>query len=199
MKTTLLLALLLSTPLVSAEDDANHADKFTHTYHVSGGGANKALLMRVFGAVKKIEEAKQAGGARTYTVRQRISPIEFLVNSGGEKDYWFIALEGQKWDNRDQIRADTELTDATKTFLNESGETITVRVLKQVKSKPPPEFTKEEFVQRLKDGKTWILQGFEERKCEDCGGDGRVDQETGTEDCHECLEGTVSIDYVVEW
>lgn len=199
MKATLLLVLLLSAPLAYPADEANPADKLTRVYHVSGGGSDKALLMRVFGAVKKLEEAKRAGGARTYTVRQRISPIEFLVNSGGEKDYWFIALEGQKWDNRDQIRADTELTDATKTFRDENGETITVRVLKQVKSKPPPEFTKEEFVQRLKDGKTWVLTGFEERKCEQCGGDGRVDRDSGAEDCHECLDGMASIDYAVVW
>jgi hypothetical protein len=184
---------------VSAEDGAGPAEETTVVYHVSGGGGDKALLMRVFGAVKKMEEAKQTGGSRSYTVRQRISPTEFLVNSGGEKEYWFIALEAQDWDNRDQIRADTELTEATRTFLNESGETVKVRVLKQVKSKPPPEFTKEEFVRRLKDGGTWVLVGFEKRKCEHCGGDGRVQQEDDLEDCDKCFEGTLSIDYVVEW
>ena len=199
MKARLLPALLLGTLLVAGGDDARPADKFTHTYHVSAGGDNKALLMRVFGAVKKVEEAKTGGGSRRYTVRQRISPTEFLVNSGGNEDYWFIALKGEAWDSREQIRADTELTDATRTFLNESGETVKVRVLKQVKSKPPPEFTKEEFVQRLKDGQTWVLVDFEKRKCEHCEGDGKVETESGIENCDECTEGMVSIDYVVEW
>lgn len=199
MKGALFLALLLSTVFAPAEDDEKPADKTTRDYHVSGGGDNKALLMRVFAAVKKIEEGKRAGGSRTYTVRQRISATQFLVNSGGEKDYWFIALEGQKWDSRDRIQVDSELTDATKTFLDENGQTITVRVMKQVKSKPPPEFTKEEFVERLKEGKTWVLERFDKRKCELCGGDGRVEQETGTEDCRECFEGEVSITYLVQW
>lgn len=199
MKAPLILALLLSAPFVSAEDGADPAEEFTRTYHVSGGGSDKALLMRVFGAVKKMEEAKHAGGSRRMTVRQRISPTEFLVNMGGHLEYWFIALEGQDWDNRDEIRADYERTEATRTFRNESGETVKVRVLKQVKSKPPPEFTKEEFVRRLKDGKSWVLVDFEKRKCEHCGGDGRVQRETDLEDCDKCFEGTLSIDYVVEW
>jgi len=199
MKTLLILALLLSTPSLSAQVIEDDADKTTKTYHVSGGGSDKALLTRVFEAVKKKEEAKHAGGSRTMTVRQRISPTEFLMNMGGHKEYWFIALEGQDWHNRDKIRVDYERTEATKTFLNESGETIKVAVLKQVKSKPPPEFTKEEFVRRLKDRETWILEGFEKNKCENCGGDGRVQRETDLEDCLECFEGTLSIDYVVEW
>ena len=199
MKTLLILALLLSTPSLSAQVIEDDADKTTKTYHVSGGGSDKALLTRVFEAVKKKEEAKHAGGSRTMTVRQRMSPTEFLVNMGGHKEYWLIAPGGQGWKNREEIRIDYERTDATKTFLNEAGETIKLRILKQVKSKPGPEFTKEEFVRRLKDGKTWFLREFEKRNCEVCGGDGRVQQETGLEDCEECYKGTLSVDYVVAW
>jgi hypothetical protein len=199
MKALLTLALALSTQLVSAQVIENEEDDTTVTYHVRGGGSNKALLMRVFGAVKKLEEAKHAGGSRTMTVRQRMSPTEFLMNMGGHKEYWFIAIEGQNWKNLEKVRVDYERTGATKTFLNESGEKIELRVLKQVKSKPGPEFTKDEFIRRLKEGGGWLLRDFEKRKCEVCGGDGRVQTDTDLEDCNECLEGTITIDYMVEW
>ena len=144
--------------------------------HVSKGAKDKKLLMRVFEAVKEAEAKKAAKthGQRALTVKQRINSKTFLVSAGGTADYWFLALEPKDLNNRDRFRVDAVLTDRTKTFRNENGEDVKVRVLQEVKSDPLPTLTKEEFVKRLKAGETWTLVEFAEAKCQKCGGDGRV-------------------------
>lgn len=199
MKALVILTLLLSSSLLVAQDDEDKAVKRTETFHVSAGARNKPLLMKVFAAVQKLEAEKHAGGSRTFVVKQAISPTAFLVNAGGNSDYWLIPLERQEWSNRERIKIDAEFTGDTKTFRDESGKDISFRVLKQVESKPAPEFTKEEFVERLKDGETWTLMHFEQRTCPNCKGKAMIRTEDEYIECGECHEGKLSIDYVVEW
>ena len=59
MKALLTLALVLSTPFVSAQVIEDEEDNTTKTCHVSGGSSDKALLMRVFGAVRKMEDLEE--------------------------------------------------------------------------------------------------------------------------------------------
>ena len=198
MKALAILTLLLAAPVLLAQDD-DKVVKLTETFHVSAGARNKPLLMKVFAAVQKLEAEKHAGGSRTFTVKQVISPTSFVINAGGNSDYWLIPLERQEWSNRDRIKIDAEFTGDTKAFRDESGKDISFRVLKQVKSKPAPELTQEEFVQRLKDGETWTLMHFEERKCPDCKGEGMIRKPDEFIECEECYEGKLTIDYVVEW
>lgn len=202
MKTIFVSILLLGVPLVWAQgdlEDAGEGNKRVEKYLVSQGASNKALLMRVFAAVQKLEAQKHAGGSRTLEVRQRMSSTSFVVNAGGNTDYWLIPLEPQDWDNRDRIKVDAEFTGKTKTFRDESGQDVTFRVMKQVKSKPAPEFTKEEFVRRLKDDETWTLVDFEQRKCKTCGGDGMIERPQEFTECGECHDGKISVDYLVSW
>jgi hypothetical protein len=203
MKTRLVLAVLLMMPFACAEelleDGASKGNQFTQAYLVSQGAKNKALLLRVFDAVRKAEAKKNPGGARVLEVRQRISSTEFLVNAGGATDYWFIALKPKDLNNRDRLKTDAEFTGNTKSFRTESGETITVRVMKEVKSKPVPAFTKDEFVQRLKAGETWNLTDFEERKCQACNGKGMIGAPAELEECSDCEFGKITVDYIVKW
>lgn len=203
MRTRLVFAVLMMMPFACAgdvlENGTSQGNQFTQTYLVSLGAKNKALLLRVFDAVRKVEEKKNAGGERSLEVRHRINSTEFLVNAGGTTDYWFMALEPMDLDNRDRFRTDAELTGKTKEFRTESGETVTVRVLKEVKSEPKPAFTKDEFVERLKAGETWSLMDFEERKCLACNGKGMIGEPDELEECSDCEFGKITVDYIVKW
>ena len=190
-------------PFACAEDvienGTSKGNQFSQIFLVSQGAKNKALLLRVFNAVRKAEDKKNVGGERALEVRQRINSTEFLVNAGGATDYWFIALKPRDLDNRDRFRTDAELTGKTKSFRTESGGTITVRVMKEVKSKPLPAFTKDQFVLRLKAGETWNLTDFEEQKCQACNGKGMIGELEGLEECSDCELGKITVDYIVKW
>jgi len=199
----MMIPVLLGMPFAAAgdarADDTSKGNELTQTYLVSTAAKNKALLLRVFEAVRKLEEEKRGQGKRTLEVRHRVSSTEFLVNAGGATDFWFMALAPKDLDNRDRFRTDAIITEDTKSFRDESGKTITVRVLKEVPPKPVEAFTKDEFVRRLKDGETWTLVEFEERKCKICGGDGMIEKPEEFVECGDCFDGKVSVDYLVKW
>ena len=63
-----------------------------------------------------------------------------------------------------------------------------------------PQFSKEQFIQKLKGGHTWTLPKFAELECKVCFGDGKL---TGLRDnatCQECGgKGTYIQDWVIKW
>lgn len=204
LKAPLVLAVLLGLPIVCGEDrfenSTSTGQQRSYTFLVSQGGRNKALLMRVFDAIKKGEDEKKTSkDQRALQVRRRISSKTFLVNAGGVTDFWFIALEPRDWTDHDKFKANAVLTEGTKTFKFEGEESKTVRVLKEVAGKPVPLFTKDEFVRRLKEGETWDLREFETQKCETCGGDGFTGEEETEEECPDCEEGKIFVDFTVKW
>ena len=202
----LLLPLLFCLPSVLADgpfssDNSSSKKKpedKIFVYQVSKGGKDKKLLTRVFHAVQAIE--LNGGGEQVrLRVTQKIAPKEFLVNYG-KGSYWLYTDETYNVVDDEILKLTVKITHETKKHTTVRGASRTVRVMREAEHIPFVNFTQEDFIRRLKEGDSWVLKQFREKRCENCFGDGKLNALKNYAKCHDCKgKGDTVIDCVVKW
>lgn len=198
-------------------------------FQVSKASKNKSELLQVFENVQRLE-AKKEGKVLNYYVSQRLGPQKFLVykmkwsggtvtsslgsvgGGGGSYSYGGYVPDRSKTylleTKTDRNVADGEkLTDIISAQSDEifgytatTGAKKSVRIIRELKSDEQSLLTKEQFVERLKTGETWLLRGFKKEKCLDCFGDGKLSALQGGGTCKSCRgSGDIKTNYLVKW
>ena len=137
------------------------------TFRVSKTGKNKDLLLRIFEDVRA-QGASKFGKSRTdfmifMEVRQRITATTYLVDTGDEQPFWFIAKDPMNKVDGDTIECLAKVTEEVKSYTTALKTQKSVRVIRELSvedlnlPKRPPALTKEKFVTELKAGKTWTV------------------------------------------
>jgi hypothetical protein len=182
----------------------------TVEFHVSQTGTDKAELMRAFKAVQKSEleknedHSKPKSVVEQYVVDQRISSHEFLLHPRNATDtrLWLITKRDRKAVDGDVITVRTVRTGNIREYVSVLGAKKSVREIEEVEKEKvdKSEFTHDDFLAALKDGKTWTLKSFLETKCEKCFGTGNLGAAHDYKKCPHCEgKGLVKSDCVVAW
>jgi len=221
MKLPLILALLL--PFVASAEERPSVK-----FKVSEIGRDKSELLRVFFEVQRIEQVASGGLPRSFQIMQRLTKSEFLVHplrirvhvigdsasrmgGGGnvvanEYEEPVISLVYLLNTSSELELADGEFirqiyapeTGETHAYNSVDGSKKTVRVLRQ--TAPPPLMTQDEFVAKLKLGRSWTLKDFRNVSCSQCFGDGKLSALQNHARCPDCKgKGGVMMDIVVVW
>lgn len=191
MKTLLILALCLPAALAQQVE-----------YKVSKGAADKAKLEAVFEAVRAQEEPPPVRTEK-WEVFGKISSTQYVVFKkmhvlSNEPDVPCLLHLTEPMD-----KADREIISGI--IVEDTGKTKTVngttyRVLAQQEPPARVDFTKEKFVEMLKAGETWTLNGFEGGSCHRCMGDGKLSAAEKEARCPDCKgNGTTKVDLLVKW
>ena len=200
-----------------------HAAEPPVVFQVSKIGDDKSELNRVFEMIKNRENMilrnKAHFSSRVYEVSQKIDELTFLAYgcigpirspSGatyGEYDvdtsvvYYIITTKKRNVaDGEKIIDMDSIVTDQTKDYKSVIGAKVTARIVKEIDEKDIPVFTKDNFVEALKGGKTWTLQSFSETDCMDCFGKGKLGALKNYKPCERCRgKGKLTRDCLVKW
>jgi hypothetical protein len=200
-----------------------HAEE---VFNVSKAGKNKEELIKVFKSIQDIEMAKKYAPA-SFEVLQKLGSKGYLVyktrieyntiassmarmgGGGGSYTtshevaerstiYFLVTLEPKNYVDGEIIKGFfTVKSDATKSYMNTVGATKTVAVLDEVIPQP---LTQDEFVERLKNGDTWLLKNYKKKKCHGCFGKGKLGALKNYATCPDCNgKGAFMLDCVVKW
>jgi len=114
-------------------------------------------------------------------VQQRISLRDFLVykmtwsgyaiKTKGSILFWLKTKQDHDVaDNEKLTNIEAAPTGKTREYTSVHGANVTVRELEEADAKP--DFSKEDFLKALKQGKTWTLNRFSKVRCFQCNGSG---------------------------
>ncbi|MEI6674632.1 MAG: hypothetical protein WCO57_05600 [Verrucomicrobiota bacterium] len=214
MLLTVAVALTSSMFSVSAQDDPfssnrsnRHAPKKDNVvvFSVSKAGADKSELLKVFAAVQMQENPRQIGPP-VYLVVQRISLRDFLVHVRDDSGtlYWLRTKEDHDVADNERLQnVSAVLTGKTREYVSVLGAKKTVRELEEKEGEngmEKKELTKEDFLEKLKEGKTWTLSKFSKVKCFTCLGNGKFGALRNYARCQDCDGvGEVAADCLVKW
>jgi hypothetical protein len=200
-----------------------HAEEPPVVFQVSKVGDDKSELNRVFERIKIGEDLilrKNAHiSSRVYEVSQKIDELSCLAYgcigpirslSGatyGEYNvdtsvvFYIIATKKRNLADGEKIKDMLSVaTDQTKDYMSVIGAKVTARIVKEIDEKDIPVFTKDNFVEALKGGKTWTLQSFSETDCVDCFGKGKLGALKNYKPCERCHgKGKLTRDCLVKW
>ena len=196
-------------------------------FKVSKVGNNKSQLLEVFGIIQQNESDQPKG--TTFQIMQRIDQNNFLVykfvtktnvvsssmasiaGGGNVRSNSYLSLERTKVSylkyNRGLDAVDGEkvkdlsvvLTKEIETYATAVGSMKSVRVYKEALNERNI-FSREEFVEKLRAGETWVIRSYLAEECFPCKGTGRLNQFNGGGRCDKCKgKGDLTKDLLVKW
>lgn len=179
-------------------------------YLVSKGGADPAMLQKVFVCVADKEQSKTVK-PMDFLVSSRIDARTFLVHRkagspfGPRPDitttYVLVA-------DKDMNVADGESITGVRALLTEEIREVDGSKLRVMKIDPEAaRLSREGFVTRLKAGEQWTLSNFATESCRKCDGKGKIDldrrrlgSKITTQRCADCDgKGKIVISLKVKW
>ena len=209
MKHTLMILLLCASASVFAQSPK--------VYQVSKAKGDP-LLLEVF--AKVVEMERKQTPSKDFEVSHKVGEGRWVVY--GRKDHTYAAnrLQSIGGDSGGGVYMGST-TDYSKPFLLVSkpplnvatGQIISVQctdtgktedingeTLRVMEIESEPDLTKEEFIARLKAGRTWSLQNFKPSPCFKCGGDGKLGAMDQYAKCQDCGgKGGTQIVWIVKW
>jgi len=172
-------------------------------FRVSKAGKDQSGLSKVFLAVQAQEELNKGklGNSKFFKVVQRINMHEYIVNFGTNPNFWLVTNSDIDIADGECLSMNIAPTGKTREYTSVLGAKVTLREYAQPKEEDlPPPLSKEEFVDALKNGKTWTLKDFVTAKCFRCGGAGKLGALEKYAKCNDCGgKGTLVSDCLVKW
>ena len=194
-------------------------------FRVSAVGADKTEFQRIFQAVQakvikkekekdyvaKAKENRAAANKVTeYVVNQKINAHEFLVHIRHEPDAlrWLITQKTYNLADGDPLRIHATRTGNTREYTTVLGAKKTVHEIQEeelVEGVKPvkdakPKFSEADFIEALKQGKTWKLVDFSKTRCSRCFGHGNLGALNQNAKCNACEgKGVIVSDCLVKW
>ena len=163
------------------------------------------INLREFLVYKKTWAEGGSGGMVASSMRAIGGGGNVYVGGGGRKGadksivYWLKTKEDHDVaDGETLSEMFTEPTGKTREYTSVLGAKKTCRELAEMDKNV--EFSKEDFLAALKEGKTWTLVNFSKSKCSQCGGSGKLGALKNYAQCPGCKgKGGIVSDCLVKW